>query len=77
MADQDGVRTVHLKVEGMGCGGCASAVRQAPEEVPGVVRALVELSDASAAIEADAATTPEALVRAVEQAGYEAQIRSD
>lgn len=72
MSGQDATRIVRLRVEGMGCDGCVTAVQQALEAVPGVVRALVDLKGAAAEVEVAPATEPEALLRAVDQAGYHA-----
>lgn len=76
MTSEPATRTIHLSIKGMGCAACVTAVRSALERVPGVERALVELADASAAVEALPATSPELLVKAVEDAGYEAQTKS-
>ena len=58
-----------LVVSGMTCGGCVKSVERALLRVPGVERALVDLSAGHAVIEGIAST--EALVNAVQEAGYE------
>lgn len=64
--------TTTLKVAGMSCGHCVGAVRRALEAVPGVKVEAVEIG--SARVTYDPATTPrEALVGAIEDAGYEVQ----
>jgi len=68
------VEAVVLAIEGMGCEGCVRAVTQALAGVPGVVQAEVSLEERRATVRGDLG--PEgiaALVRAVEEAGYEAR----
>ena len=72
MASEQPTRIVRLRVAGMGCEGCVTSVQQALEGVPGVVRALVDLEGGTAEVEATETTDPEALVQAVDAAGYEA-----
>lgn len=66
---------VILEVQGMTCAGCAASVRQALSRVPGVDRAEVDYRRGEAVVTAHAGGTlqPEALVRAVEDAGYQAR----
>jgi copper chaperone CopZ len=61
---------IELKVSGMSCQHCSGAVAKALEAVPGVSRVEVNLEGGLARIEGVAA--PDALVRAVTEAGYEA-----
>ena len=70
------MNTFSLKIDGMDCGGCVNAVETALQMVPGVLRARADLTDGSATVEAAATVTGADLVHAVEQAGFEAQIRS-
>lgn len=67
-------KILRLKVDGMGCDGCVEAVQKALEDVPGVVRAMVELNAGLAEVEATPMMRPETLVEAVQQAGYEASL---
>lgn len=63
-----------LKIDGMTCGHCLSAVERALRSQPGVQSASVDLAKGSAEIEHDPSTIgPEALVRAVEEEGYQAE----
>jgi copper chaperone CopZ len=59
-----------LTVTGMSCGGCEQAVEDALESVDGVTDATADRESDTATVEGDADTA--ALVRAVEDAGYEA-----
>lgn len=63
---------IRLKIEGMSCGHCASAVREALAGVAGVERVVdVDPAADEAAIEGRADT--QALIAAVEEAGYSAR----
>lgn len=61
-----------LQVGGMTCDGCVNAVTRVLSKVPGVDRAMVDLQAGQAHIQGGAA--PEALVAAVQRAGYEARV---
>lgn len=61
---------INLKISGMSCGHCSSAVKKALEGVAGVTTVEVDLAGGSAAVEGRASV--EALVAAVQDAGYEA-----
>lgn len=62
--------TTELKIEGMTCGHCVTAVRKALEAVPGVESADVNLAEGRATVEGNA--NLETLVEAVEEEGYTA-----
>jgi mercuric reductase len=64
---------VALAIEGMTCDHCAVTVRRALASVPGVKQADVSFADHRADISANG-TAPDALVRAVENAGYRASV---
>ena len=61
-----------LNVTGMHCPKCVAKVKDALEAVDGVVKAEVELEPGSAVVTGAAA--PEALVAAVEGAGFSAAV---
>ena len=63
-----------LKVEGMSCNHCVASVKKALEGIDGVIEADVSLEDKSARVEFDKDLADEALVKAVEDAGYSAKI---
>jgi P-type Cu+ transporter len=65
-----------LTVEGMTCGNCARHVTEALQAVPGVRNAAVNLEGKSASVKwaLSADQNEEALVKAVEKAGYEAKV---
>lgn len=63
-----------LNVEGMSCKHCVMHVTKALEAIEGVVKAEVSLEEKSAVIELDSDVSGEKLVKAVEDAGYEAHL---
>jgi heavy metal translocating P-type ATPase len=67
MAD---TKTLNLAVTGMSCKHCQAHVKEALEKVPGVASAEVDLEGAKACVKADDSVTADALVKAVEAAGY-------
>ena len=64
--------TVTLRVEGMGCEGCVTAVHEALSRLPGVHRVTVTLDAGRAEVEAEAPADRQAMVAAVDRAGYDA-----
>jgi len=65
-------QTLELRVEGMSCEHCVATVRKALLGVAGVSAATVDLAGHRATVEYDAAAaTPQALLDAVTDAGYE------
>lgn len=68
------MKTETLKVGGMTCGGCVSAVTKALHSVGGVKDVAVSLQDGEARIDFDEnATSRERLRAAVERAGYDVE----
>ena len=67
MAD---TKTLNLAVTGRSCKHCQAHVKEALEKVPGVASAEVDLEGAKACVKADDSVTADALVKAVEAAGY-------
>jgi copper chaperone CopZ len=65
-------QNLKLSVQGMTCGNCARGVERKLLATPGVKRAVVDLANASAAVEYDAAQVdPGGIANAVRQLGYE------
>jgi copper chaperone len=64
---------IKLEIGGMTCGGCVKSVTRVLEGVPGVERASVNLETASAKVDG-AGLDPNALVAAVEDAGFDARV---
>lgn len=66
--------TTELTVSGMTCGHCEKAVEGALKGVPGVQNVRVDLQAGKATVEGEA--DPQALVQAVTEEGYGAQLRA-
>jgi P-type Cu+ transporter len=64
--------TIRLDIGGMTCASCSGRVERALGKVPGVVSATVNLATERATVEIQPAADPQALVAAVEAAGYTA-----
>ena len=67
------LETTQLKVTGMMCQACVSHVVRALQAVNGVRQATVDLSGGNATVRHEGADLG-ALLRAVDEAGYEAQV---
>src|SRR2546427_4340841 len=66
---------VKLSVRGMTCADCTSKVKAALVGVPGVTKAEVSLEKNEATVTYEKEkTTPEALVKAVEKAGFKCSL---
>ena len=65
--------TTELEVAGMTCASCVAHVTRALKKVPGVVDASVNLATEHATVEHETAIASEALIEAIEHAGYRAQ----
>jgi Cu+-exporting ATPase len=64
-----------IPVTGMTCAACVSHVEKALKRTPGVDKATVNLMTAQATVDFDpSATTPEALVEAIRESGYGAEL---
>ena len=69
-------KTVVLEVAGMTCSLCPMTVRKALERVPGVLDARVDFAATRAQVEFDPQrTTPDALAKAVTDAGFPATLK--
>ena len=63
-----------LDIEGMSCASCVGRVEKALRKVDGVLEASVNLATESAHVRFAAGVAPDALVDAVEKAGYHARL---
>ena len=66
--------TATLDIDGMTCASCVRRVERALGKVPGVETANVNFASETAYVTTDGSVTQEALVAAVEGAGYAASI---
>lgn len=67
-------KTLALKVSGMTCAACTVSIKQAVEKVPGVYSASIDLDTGLATVLAKDGTDSQAVLRAVSDAGYKAEI---
>src|SRR5690606_42150514 len=65
-----------IRVEGMSCASCAGRVERALQGLPGVEGVTVNLAIETAEVRAGAPLDSEALVAAVEKAGYKVPVSS-
>ena len=65
---------IELEISGMTCGGCKSAVERVLGAQQGVGKVAVDLAAGRAEVDAAEGTAPEALIAAVERAGYDARV---
>lgn len=63
--------TTTIHVSGMTCGHCVSAVSQELSQVDGVTGVAVALDEGQVTVTSDGPVDHEALVAAVDEAGYE------
>jgi copper chaperone CopZ len=75
-AGPDGQEQVVLHIEGMTCAGCAAPLRLALRQVPGVTRVEVNYGRSEAVVTTGpgSAVPSDALLRAVEEAGFRATV---
>lgn len=66
--------TTHVfRVEGMHCGSCALLIDDALEDLPGVQSTQTTVKQGRSTVELDPSqSTPEDVIRAIEELGYEA-----
>ena len=77
MTDPSHRPPIELDVEGMTCAACVGRVERVLQRVPGVTDAMVNLATRRASVATDAAVPTDALVQAIERAGYHASPRRD
>jgi copper chaperone CopZ len=63
--------TTTYQVTGMTCGHCVASVTEEVSAVPGVTGVQVDLASGRVEVTADGALDDDAVVAAVEEAGYE------
>ena len=69
------MQNVTLKIDGMTCGGCVKSVTRVLSELGGVAQADVSLEKAQAVVNFDENKVQlAALVEAVEDAGFDAEV---
>jgi copper chaperone len=63
--------TIELKVPEMSCQHCVNAITNEVSHVPGVQRVAIDLGTKRVSVEADERVTTEAVVSAINEAGYD------
>lgn len=66
------IREIRFDVKGMKCGGCVAKATAAVSKLPGYRACEFDLQSATAVVKGD--IDPEAVVKALAQAGYPAQV---
>lgn len=75
-ATDDTKKVCLLKVRGMSCGSCVSAVKKAATKVDGVKDATVSLEKGQAEVAYDPAkTTPDDIAKAITKAGFKSEVK--
>ncbi len=70
--------TWRLAIQGMGCASCAAGIERALSQVPGVTAQTVSFASEQAIVQGDPRrVNPQALLQAVELAGYRAHLLQD
>lgn len=68
-------KEIQLKIIGMSCQGCVNAVRSALENTSGVLECVVDLEKGLARVKVEEEKSNEAqLIKAVQEAGYDAEL---
>lgn len=68
-------KTIKLKITGMTCAGCSNHISTALKNMDGVIEQSVEYPGDIATIKYDASkTNPAEMIKAIEKAGYKAEI---
>jgi copper chaperone len=76
-AKEDKMEERKLRIQGMSCEHCVRMVKKALEGLPGVLKAQVSLEGGEAAVHlSPEGVSAEQLIRAVEEAGYQAEVLS-
>lgn len=69
------METITLSVQGMTCGGCAKSVTRVLSDIQGVAQVDVDWQNGRVVVQVDTAQTAvQALVDAVEDAGFDAEV---
>jgi copper chaperone CopZ len=66
------VSETHFSVKGMKCGGCVAKATEAVSKLPGYQACEFDLTTASAVVKGD--VDPQAVVKALTEVGYPAQV---
>lgn len=69
------METIHLNIEGMHCGGCATGIQMVTEQLDGVSSAFVDLEGKKGTWEIDnAKVNAEKIIEEIVKLGYKAAV---
>ena len=71
------METINLAVSGMTCGSCVKHVEKAIHAIEGVEKVEVDLDSGSVKVDASSSQSIQAIIAALDEAGYPAQVTSD
>jgi len=67
--------TIHLKIEGMHCSGCATGIQMTTEQIEGVSSAFIDLDGELGTWEVDGGlVTADMLIEEIKKIGYTATV---
>lgn len=69
-----GAHVLSLKISGMDCAACAGVIKRSFEKVPGVISVDVDFDGRLAKVAAGPGIDPQAVLKAVAEAGYKAEL---
>lgn len=69
-----GAQVLSLKVEGMDCAACTTAIKRSVERVPGVLSAEIDFVGGRATVVSDGKADARAVIAAVAAAGFKAEL---
>jgi mercuric transport protein len=75
LSDENNLKKVTLKIEGMSCSACVTTTKMALKRLPGVVNADVSYKEKKATVSYhEDKVTVEYMIKAIEDAGYSAEL---
>lgn len=72
-----GMRRARLAIQGMTCASCSSAITKSLQQLPGVQRSRIDALSNSGMVWYEPALSVKAIVQAVEDAGFDAEVVED
>ena len=71
------METINLTVSGMTCGSCVKHVEKAIHSIEGVEKVAVDLDSGLVKVDGSSSQSIQAIIAALDEAGYPAQVTSD
>ena len=69
------MENLELRISGMTCDHCANSISSALNNVQGVIRAAVSYPEQHAYVVAEPGVPADAIIQAIREAGYDAQLQ--